>query len=353
MDDNIGVLSANGAITVAQAIQYWLQDREGEVRRNTFRGYKQISVYIVGPLLVGNRVDRHRFTRRGKKEPGAQLIPMLGAIDISHLTTAEIRAWHKLITNHVGTYTARVAKKFLRAALCLIAEDFNMRVPPMPTRLGRGRPSAKKSILTPQQVGMLLSAAQNDKSRGLYYAFPFLTGVRPSEQLALSWGDVDFDARLVRIRRTQEPDGSIAELTKTAASRRDIPMSGVLHSMMTEWRSNCPHGDGTNDRVFPCLGARRAQRYKTRGRPLTYNNFVCTYWRPALVALGLPRVTPHSARHTFISTLQAQGAEVGLVAQLAGHANANVTLSHYTQAVRGGERAVATLDQAYQTLRFG
>jgi integrase len=68
---------------------------------------------------------------------------------------------------------------------------------------------------------------------------------------------------------------------------------------------------------------------------------------PALKRLGLPAVTPHSARHSFISTLQAQGIEIGLVAKLAGHANANVTLGHYTQAIRGGQEALAALERAY------
>jgi integrase len=63
--------------------------------------------------------------------------------------------------------------------------------------------------------------------------------------------------------------------------------------------------------------------------------------------LGLPAVTPHSARHSFISVLQAQGVEVGLVAKLAGHKSAVVTLSHYTHAMRGGEDAVKALDRAY------
>ena len=342
------VPSLQAGITVAQAMQYWLQDRESEVRRNTLRGYRQVSSYIVGPLLVGSPVDRHQFARRGKKKPDAQFIPMLGAVEISQLTTAHIRAWYKLISIHVGSYTARVAKKYFGAALCLIAEDFGVAVPRMPTRLGRGQPSRKKLILTPAQVGMLLSTARQDTARGLYYAFPFLTGVRPSEQLALLWKDVDLHARVIHIRRTQEPDGSSVELTKTAAGRRDIPMSQLLHSMIANWQVNCPQGGDSNSRVFPCLGSRRAREYKTRGRPLTYTNFVLTYWRPALAALALPPVTPHSARHTFISTLQAQGTEVGLVAQLAGHANANVTLSHYTQAVRGGESAVGVLDRAYQ-----
>jgi len=47
------------------------------------------------------------------------------------------------------------------------------------------------------------------------------------------------------------------------------------------------------------------------------------------------------------STLQVQGVEVGLVAKLAGHANPAVTLGHYTQAIRGGEEAVAILDNLY------
>jgi integrase len=45
--------------------------------------------------------------------------------------------------------------------------------------------------------------------------------------------------------------------------------------------------------------------------------------------------------------MQAQGIEVCLVAKLAGHASPNVTLSHYTQAVRNGDAAVKALEDAY------
>ena len=54
-----------------------------------------------------------------------------------------------------------------------------------------------------------------------------------------------------------------------------------------------------------------------------------------------------AARRGYSSTLQLQGVELGVVAKLLGHANANVTLSHYTQAMRGGESAVAALEEAY------
>jgi integrase len=100
--------------------------------------------------------------------------------------------------------------------------------------------------------------------------------------------------------------------------------------------------------VFPGLGRQQAWP-KPRlgaGGTLEYHNFLNPMWRPFFKRTGIPYVTPHSARHTYISTLQMQGVEVGLVAKMAGHANPNVTLGHYTQAVRGGADAVIALERA-------
>jgi integrase len=171
--------------------------------------------------------------------------------------------------------------------------------------------------------------------------------VRPSEQLGLLWEDVDLEAGVIRIRRMLERDGSISEFTKTAAGTREIPIAPLLKSMLLEWRVICPRRSGELHLVFPGQGWKGRNGRRNGGRTLVYANFRNRYWKPALGNLGLPYVAPHSARHVFISTLQAKGIEVGLVAKLAGHANATVTLTHYTQAVRGGADAVSALEQAY------
>src|SRR5689334_13212875 len=67
---------------------------------------------------------------------------------------------------------------------------------------------------------------------GVYVAFPFLAGTRPSEQLGLLWVDVDFDANVIRIQRMQERDGSITNFTKTVAGTRDVPMCSLLRTML-------------------------------------------------------------------------------------------------------------------------
>ena len=237
----------------------------------------------------------------------------------------------------------------MKAALALAAEDHEFRPPAMPTGLQRQRDKARKAVLTPDEVARLLAAARDDLDKGVYYAAPFLMGTRPSEQLGLMWDDVDFEANVICIRRAQMRYGSLSEFTKTEAGRRDIPMSPLLREMLLGWRVRCPRKDGELQRVFSAPGVPRAWPLPREGGggPFVYGSFRARYWAPMLKRLGLPPVTPHSARHSFISVLQAQGVEVGLVAKLAGHKSAVVTLSHYTHAMRGGEDAVKALDRAY------
>ncbi len=335
--------------TVAEASDHWLADRKRSVKPTTHTGYSIVVAHIKGPYLVGTQRQKAEYTATCMKPKGTHLLPMLGKIKLSDLTTADIRAWHRQLLDHSGTYTANRAKSHLKAILALAEEDFGVRAVSMPTGLGRGKARVKKAILNTKQIAQLVGAAKKDKERGIYCVFPFLVGARPSEQFGLLWDDIDFEANVIRIRRMQERDGSLTDMTKTEAGTRDVPMGKTLRGMLLDWRARCPRRDGKLHRVFP--GPGRAQVWpKPRiggGGALVYQNFRKRYWVPFFTELGLPYVTPHSARHSFISTLQAQGIEVGLVARLAGHANATVTLGHYTQAVRGGEVAVNALEDVY------
>lgn len=339
--------------TIAQALDHYLDDKRGQVKPSTLQGYEVVLRCIKGPVLIGTARQRHEFTATGHRPEGTRLVTLLGDRKLSDLTTAEIRTWHRTVADQVGAYTANRAASHLRAILAFAEEDFGVRAPAMPYNLARSRSRSRKAILSPRQVGALLRAAQQDRERGIYYAFPFLAGTRPSEQLGLLWEDVDFDADLIRVRRIQERDGSITNMTKSEAGTREVPMAPLLREMLLQWRVACPRLRGELHRVFPGLG-RKQPWPKPRsggGGPLLYQNFRVRIWRPVFDKLGLPYVTPHSARHCFISTLQAQGVEVGLVAKLAGHANAVVTLGHYTQAVRGGQDAMRALEAAFVTER--
>jgi integrase len=308
------------SVTIREIVRRWLESRGGEVKDGTLDGYRRAAANIAGPLLVGTTQQRTQFTLTGKQPEGTRTIPLLGDFKAHDLTTSDIRSWHKTLVTHVGWYSASRAKMFLVSVLALAAEDLNIRPPAMPGNLGRGRPKTRKALLTTEQVSVVIREAYADRERGLYVAFPFMAGTRPSEQLGLLWGDVDFDANVIHICRMQERDGTITNLTKTSAGTRDVPMGTMLRGFLLEWKIACPRRDGVLHRVFPGLGNPQPWP-RTRiggGGPLLYWNFRRRFWAASLKKLGLPAVTPHSARHTFISTLQTQGIEVGLVAKIAG-----------------------------------
>ena len=275
---------------------------------------------------------------------------MLGGFKVSELTTAQLRRWHSIVRVEAGHHTANRVMSILKGILALAEDDFGVRVCSMPTNLARRKSKPKKEILTPDEVAKLIGYAKTDKERGIFIAWPFLSGTRASEQLGLLWEDVDFDRNLISIKRVLERDGTTTDQTKTEAGTRVIPICQTLRSMLLEWRLICPRLNGELYRVFPGPGVPQQWPLPRLGGggPVLYSNFLKRYWRPAFSKAGVRYVTIHSARHSFISVLQAQGIEVGLVSKLAGHSSAAVTLGHYTQAVRGGADAVALLDRAYQ-----
>ena len=275
-------------VTVGDAIRAWLETRKRTTRANTHTTYE------------------HR----------AKLLEPLTSVRIDKLTTKSIREWHDGIDT---VYSANKALSVLKSALALHAEDTGTRSIAMPTNLQKRLERPTRKHLSIDQVRAVIA------SGSIYVAFPFLAGTRISEQLGLCWDCVDFDAGVVHIKRVQDKQtGKLIETTKTASGQRIIPMSETLRRMLAEWKPACP----SLERVFPA----------PQGGVLLYSSFLHRFWRPALQRMGLPPVSIHSARASFISMLQASGVDVATAAKLAGHKTPNVTLQYYTHSLRDGRR---------------
>jgi excisionase family DNA binding protein len=84
-------------------------------------------------------------------------------------------------------------------------------------------PMRKRKIVPPsrEQVEKLMHMARPEARDVLLVAASL--GLRRGELLALRWGDVDFEARLVRVHATNDA-GTVAETTKTEAGERSVPL---------------------------------------------------------------------------------------------------------------------------------
>ena len=319
--------SSNRTVTVADAVAAWLETKRGTVRPITFATYAFQSRYVVGPLPTGEA--RRAIIHSGKgAKPKDRPIELLGREKVQELTTRRIRAWHKLLATRsrsiAPTRRCRSSRPRWRSRPRTMS---SVRRPCRPgssasaTKRARpcSRPTRSQSFWRPR--AMMSSTASTSRSRS-----------SPGRGRPSSSGCCGTTS--TSRRTSSASSASSCATVRCPNSRRPrpacvrIPMSPLLREMLLAWRVRCPRKDGKLERVFPALGVARAWPLPRAGGggPLIYGNFRKRFWATTLKRLGLPAVTPHSARHSFISTLQAQGVEVGLVAKLAGHKNAVVTL---------------------------
>lgn len=144
------------------------------------------------------------------------------------------------------------------------------------------------------------------------------TGMRWGEAAALRVRNVDLANRRVRVAATlYEVNGKHAEGLPKGGKRRTVPIPA---SVADELRPLVEHRD-QDARVFTT----------TRGNALRKNNWRTREFLPAVAAakIDVEGLTPHKLRHTAASLAIAAGADVKVVQQMLGHADASMTLNVY------------------------
>jgi integrase len=81
------------------------------------------------------------------------------------------------------------------------------------------------------------------------------------------------------------------------------------------------------------------------GTPLAVRNIIRRGLEPALAAAELPKLTWHDLRHLAASLLIAEGASVGYVSRILGHATPAITLSLYAHEFAKAEHDDHTREQ--------
>ena len=160
------------------------------------------------------------------------------------------------------------------------------------------------------------------------------TGMRISELLGLQWGDIDWDAGIIRLNRTWLY-GYVGE-GKSEESRKPVPMVKRVTEFLREWHRETPYA-GTTDWVFPS--------FKLKGkRPISGSQFVKDYIRPRFIKYGLidaeykGRAGLHAFRHSLATVLITEEHVDPKTAQgILRHASSDITMDIYTPRTRRGE----------------
>ena len=185
----------------------------------------------------------------------------------------------------------------------------------------------KAVIVSPEQAFRIMMELEEP-----YRTLVFLvavTGLRISEALGLKWGDLDYDGKMIHLRRVWVGN-DIVEQLKTDGSAAPVPLGGLLADALRTWYQQTPYGK-PEDWVFPSM--------KLKGKkPLSASMLAADKIRPAAIKAGI-RLVPgqrfgfHNFRHSLATFLVSRGKDVKTIQELLRHAKSSTTLDLYSQAI--------------------
>jgi integrase len=187
------------------------------------------------------------------------------------------------------------------------------------------KPSKPGRFFTAEQIRSILVLA-SEPWRTIF-TLAAMTGLRPGEVLGLSIDDLDFEQRLIFVRRSAWYRHLISP--KSSRSVATVPMPGPLSEVLTNflasWRPN----------------EKRLLFSNRRGNPYSENKVVQHRLWPILDALSIPRCGMHAFRHSHGSLLHASGASLKVAQIQLRHADASTTSRYYLHVIGSEQRDAA------------
>lgn len=302
-----GVSTKRRRITLWEMVDAWLRKREAAeaVRRRTLVDYR---------ALLGNHVAKNA----------------IGSIVLSDLTRDHVVRW--LLDLRGPEEKRRLSPRSIRVLYALVNralreavdDDLLVKNPASGVQLPRAE-RQEMTALTPEQAKLFLAAARGDSNYALW-ALLVVTGLRPSEALALRWSDLG--AGTVTVQRSVVWVGRqpIFGKTKTAGSRRNVPLDETLIAALAQHRVN----QETSLRMCPIDPEMRGLAFcTTNGTPLDAKNLRRSF-RALLERANLPRIRIYDLRHTTATLLLGAGENPKIVAERLGHSSVRQTLDTYS-----------------------
>jgi integrase len=247
------------------------------------------------------------------------MLPRYGANNLGGITTQDVRRFVTEATDGgASTKTVNNVLVLFKGMLADAVEDRFISTNPADVvkRLKWRRP--EMSFLTTAQVQKFLETTRAcvmlgkvPAKRQEFFTVAFTTGLRLGELLGLQWGDIDFDAGFVHVRRSLYQSEYVDP--KSEHSVRKVVLIPEAREAMLSLR----------ERLNP-----------ERGAPVFWDSprvdrILRADLEKILDEAGLPSIRLHDMRHTFASILISLGLSPKFIQKQMGHSSIQVTFDLY------------------------
>ena len=279
----------------------WLELKKPSIRKGTFLNYE---------IAIRVHLEPFHFTK------------------VSQIKTSDIeKFWVKKLDARAGLSTTRRALMVLGQ---IMRDAYKHRYIEYNPYLSASRPRVSdmeydpddelEKALSEEEIQALLDAEADPEFHCLYRT-GLASGARQGELVALTWDDIDFEKRAIKINKTYS--SGVLNKPKTPKSNRIIEKiaSGAIDEL-AEWKEFCPKSD--LNLVFP----------NKVGKYLDKADIGRRHLKPALKRAGLSdKITFHWLRHTYGSYLMLEES-IQFVSKQMGHSSIAVTQKIYIHLIK-------------------
>jgi integrase len=185
-------------------------------------------------------------------------------------------------------------------------------------------------VLSKEQLTCLLTWIEEELEDDLYPLWHLIanTGLRRSEAIALTWADLNFNTRILSVRRAA--DTSLARKTKATKTYKARAVS-----LDTKTIENIRSYKILRAAIGPQFTKPEAFIFSTINNELRGPNDVTARWSRLAVKAreylpDLPNITLKGLRHTHATLLLQAGVNPKIVQERLGHSNISTTLDIYS-----------------------
>ncbi len=284
----------------------WAAEIETKVRAGRYQNTRTAEKLLFADVLMRyleqiSTTKRPNSERRDRDSAKAILAEFGTDILFTSVTTQRIAAYRDSRIKKVSPSTIQKEFALLSHLFNIARREWGLPVDNPVKDVSRPKISNSRTrFLSNEEAHTLLESAKDSRNKKLY---PYLllmmhTGMRPSEAAGLQWGDVDLDARLVKLHITKT-DMRYVPLTEKSGD--------VLCSIYPE--------DAEKD-TYVFLPPESLASTRVRNIPsLHFKRAFETVRSKA----GLDDVRLHDLRHTAASHLLMAGVDIRTLAEILGH----------------------------------
>ncbi len=262
---------------------------------------------------------------------------ILGNMTVDSVKPLHAKAWAIRMSEKYSYQTINNAKRTLKACFYTAIDNDYIRKNPFNWILSDVIPddTEAKTVLTEEQQNAFLEFVQTDTINQKYYnAIVILmnTGLRVSELCGLTTKDIDFDNGYICVNHQllYDSNGYYIDTLKTENSVRQIPIIPVVENALRSQIHSVEEFpemqiDGYSNFLF-------RQR---NGSPMYGHCYLAVFksivkkYNKHHTDNPLPKITPHTCRHTFCTNMANKGMPVKILQYIMGHKNILMTMNYY------------------------